>query len=115
MTSEELAAVTDNAPGPRSEDPFFVGSDPRMMGCIREEVFFPSTIVWPKLSVKSVWGMETTWSVPYAAWELESYVEEKAKEQTSKKWQRPLDFFPIESTNHFVRVFYEVPNLALNG
>ncbi|KAF8580183.1 hypothetical protein K439DRAFT_1357692 [Ramaria rubella] len=100
LSPEELASLTDSAPGPRSEDPFFVGSDPKMMGHVREEVFFPSKVVWPKLKINSVWGEETTWSIPYGSWVLEDYV----REETSKsrgQLRRPLAITPVKGANHF--------------
>jgi len=73
-----------------------------MLSRIREETFFPNSeeVVWPRLKVASVYGTETTWSIPYAAWELEKYVQEETAKGPNK-WQRPLNIIPTDGANHF--------------
>lgn len=90
----------DHAPGPRSEDPFLVAL-PELMAKIRDEVFYPTSTVFPRMNVMLAWGEESMWSVPYGAWELEKYlVVTSAQHLTTVK--RSLDIVSMPEANHFV-------------
>lgn len=111
LTPTELTTCIDPLPGPRSEQPFWGAVDAETMrdqtrGALLLD--YSSTLTEEEkgrsgalreMKVYVVYGTATVWSVIWGAWELEKEVGKWAEEGRDA---RPMQFLPIEGTNHFV-------------